>query len=125
MTDDPQDRAELLDEDKVDAVDDFSGDEYGDGLPEYPPDQPLGVDTVGVTPVEEDAGESFAERTWREEPDFGEAGGERTTDEPSFGQAVEPHAMGEDHEEQAVADYVGGEEDGPEAGAMHIEEEPG
>ena len=41
---DPQDRAEALDEDVVDIVDDITGDEYGEGLPTYPPDRPLGVD---------------------------------------------------------------------------------
>ena len=74
MSDDPQDIAEALDADKADEVDDFSGDAFGDALPEYPPERPLGVNTVGVTAVEEDAGESLTERTWREEPDvFDEA----------------------------------------------------
>ena len=56
MSDDPQEIAEGLDEDVVDDVDDRDGDEFGEALPQYPPDRPLGVNTVGVTPVEEDAG---------------------------------------------------------------------
>ena len=49
---DAQDRAEALDDDKLDA--------------EFPPDEPLGVNERGVTAVEEDAPESFAERSARE-----------------------------------------------------------
>jgi hypothetical protein len=37
MTDDPQDHAEALDEDVIDADDDRSGDEYGEGFADYPP----------------------------------------------------------------------------------------
>jgi hypothetical protein len=37
MTDDPQEHAEALDEDVIDAVDDRTGDQYGEGLPDYPP----------------------------------------------------------------------------------------
>ena len=62
MSDDPQDTAEALDEEVVDDVDDFTGDEYGEDLPGYPPDRPLG-NTAAGTPIEEDDGESFVERT--------------------------------------------------------------
>lgn len=69
---DPQDHAEALDEDVVDTTDDRSGDAYGAGLTDFPPDQPKGVDAVGTTPIEEDGGESFAERDEQHRPDFGE-----------------------------------------------------
>jgi len=122
---DEQDRAESLDEDVIDDVDDFDGDEYGDGLSDYPPEAPLGVDTVGVTAGEEDVGESFAERTWREEPDSGEPGA-RSAPAPALGQIVDPYGSADepmlDHEARAIADEVGGHDDGPEAGALHLEE---
>lgn len=119
MTDDPQDQAETLDEDVVDDVEDRTGDEYGEGLPRYPPDRPLGVNTVGVTAVEEDAGESFAERSLREEPDdAAEAGRDGGS---GVGQLVEPNPMSEDREERAVADAVPGGGQGPEESALHVE----
>lgn len=52
---DEQDRAELLDDDKV--SDDF------------PPEQPLAVEDFGTTPAEELYGEPLAERLAREEPE--------------------------------------------------------
>ena len=114
MTDE-QDVAEALDEDVVDEVDDRSGDAFGEALPGYPPDRPLGVGTVGVTPVEEDAGESFAERTWREEPDEEEV-------PPQVGQLVDLEATTEDREERALAEEVDavGDESAEEL-ALHIE----
>ena len=48
--------SELLDEDKL--------------PPEYPPDEPLGVDEYGVTAAEEAVQEPLAERVAREEPDL-------------------------------------------------------
>lgn len=121
---DEQDQAESLDEDVIDDVDDYDGEEYGDGLPQYPPDQPLGVASLGVTGVEEDGGESFDERTWREEPDVGEPGARRPGREP-IGQIADPYASADedilDHEARAIADELGGHEDGPEAGALHLE----
>ncbi len=133
MTDDPQDTAEAFDEDKVDEVEDYSGDEFGDALPQYPPDEPLGVDKFGVTPVEEDAGDSLETRARREEPDVGERPWDQLPGlraEPDaegnlVGQAIDPNASTEDHEEQAVADLLPGREPGPEAAAMHVDEEPG
>ncbi|HEY3486156.1 MAG TPA: hypothetical protein VGK49_12280 [Ilumatobacteraceae bacterium] len=124
MTDHPpQSQAEALDEDKISDVADFSGDEYGDGLPGYPPDRPLG-DRFGVTAFEEDAGESFAERTLREEPeDLGEDAAVMVARD-EVGQLVATHEMGDDREEQAIADEVGGEETGPEAAAVRVEDEP-
>ena len=125
MTDDPQDHAEALDEDVVDAVDDRTGDEYGEGLPDYPPDRPLGVNTVGVTAVEEDVGESFAERTLREEPESGLddlAAGDNSSGD--VGQLVDPDTMSADREAQAVADAVPEVEEAAEEAAMHIIEEP-
>jgi hypothetical protein len=124
MTDDPQDHAEALDEDVIDADDDRSGDEYGEGLPDYPPARPVGVNTVGVTAVEEDAGESFAERTMREEPESGLDDG-ATGDDPfgDVGQLVEPDTMTEDREEHAVADTVPEVEESAEEAAMHMIED--
>jgi hypothetical protein len=126
MTDDPQDKAEALDEDVIDTVDDRTGDEYGEGLPDYPPGRPMGVNTVGVTAVEEDAGESFAERTLREEPEAG-TNQSAVGDDPSgdVGQLIDPDIMSEDREKQAVADAVPEVEEAAEEAAMHIiDEEP-
>jgi|SRR5947209_10893321 len=52
---DEQDLAESLDDDKL------AGD--------YPPDQPLGVDTYGTTAAEERYGEPLVEALAREQPD--------------------------------------------------------
>src|SRR3954465_1788262 len=100
MTDDRQDIAEALDEDKTTEDLDYSGDAFGDDLRDFPPDTPLGVGTVGVTPVEEDAGESFAERTWREVPE--ELPGDDIGDPSAsdVGQLVEPDASSLDDEAQ-------------------------
>lgn len=124
MTDE-QDQAESLDEDVIDDVDDYDGDEYGDGLPEYPPDSPLGVTSFGLTGSEEDSGDSFEARTRREEPDFGEPGARRPSRDV-VGQIPDPYAAADgeilDHEAKVIADELGGHEDGPEAGALHLEE---
>ena len=122
MSDDPQDVAESLDEDVVDDVDDRTGDDFGEALPDYPPDRPLGVNTVGVTAVEEDAGESFAERTEREEP-------EPTHRAPAsdagrnVGQLVDDSATTEDHEEQLIGEAAPATELAPEEQAMRSEED--
>ncbi len=99
---DPQDRAEALDEDVVDIVDDITGDEYGEGLPTYPPDRPLGVDPAGE---------------WREDPD---PAYEAVPDE-GVGQLVEPDVSTEDHEEQQIADIEPGTGRSAEEAAIHIE----
>jgi hypothetical protein len=116
MSDDPQEVAEGLDEDVVDDVDDRGGDEFGEALPQYPPERPLGVNTVGVTAVEEDAGESLAERVLREEPEE-----DVPDDDPVPGQLVDDSATTEDHEERLVGDLQPGAELGPEERAIHIE----
>jgi hypothetical protein len=93
-------------------------------LPDYPPARPVGVNTVGVTAVEEDAGESFAERTMREELesdlDHGAVGDDTFG---HVGQLVDPDTMTQDREEQAVADTVPEVEEAAEEAAMHIIEE--
>ena len=63
-------------------------------MPDSPPDRPVGVNTVGVTAVEENAGGSFAERTLREEPGPGLDGG-AVGDDPfgDVGQLVDPDTM--------------------------------
>jgi hypothetical protein len=117
MSDDPQEIAEGLDEDVVDDVDDRGGDEFGEALPEYPPDRPLGVNTVGVTAVEEDAGESLAERVLREEPEE-----HAEFDENSApGQLGDDSATSVDDEEQLVGELQPATELGPEERAIHIE----
>ncbi|HUF99591.1 MAG TPA: hypothetical protein VMM60_15780 [Ilumatobacter sp.] len=108
MSDDPQDQAESLDEDVVDTVDDLSGDEYGDGLPSYPPDRPMGSDTTD--------GESLAERAAHEADDI------RPRDD--IGQLVdEGAAMGDT--DRVIADAESGIDPSPEAAAMHIERDTG
>src|SRR5918999_4149584 len=102
MSDDPQDAAENLDTERIDDADDRTGDEVGENLPGYPPDRPLGTNTVGVTPVEEDAGESLAERTTREEPETN-APAEAERD---VGQIVDPAAMSEDREAELIAEAL-------------------
>lgn len=123
MTDDPQDLAEALDEDKIGEEADFGGDELGDGQHDFPPDRPLGANTVGVTPVEEDAGESLEERTWREEPDpaLEEVDGV-ARDVPGSDRLdlVEADVSTEDREAQQTAEMAE-DEAGPEAAALHIE----
>jgi hypothetical protein len=117
---DEQERAEALDEDVLDDVDDRTGDEFGDGLPTYPPDRPLGVGTVGLTPVEEDVGDSFAERSWREEPDTGGRGDAAADD---VGQLVDSTATTVDEEAQFVGESEPGAAVSAEEAAMHVEQE--
>jgi hypothetical protein len=116
MSDDPQDVAEALDEDKTNEIDDYSGDAFGESLPDYPPGRPLGVNTVGVTPVEEDAGESFAERSLRGLPEDADI-----APSSEVGQLVEPDASSLDTEPQQVADAEPGNDLTAEEAAMHIE----
>jgi hypothetical protein len=131
MSDDSQEQAEALDADKVDDDADFTGDDVGEGLPDFPPDRPLGVNTVGVTPVEEDAGESFAERTMREVPDpaaqldlAAEQFDYEAEDEDDLaGQLVEPDASTLDHEAQEFAEEEPAAGLAAEEQAMHIEED--
>lgn len=119
---DPQDSAEALDEDVIDDDDDFAGDEIGDDLPNYPPDRPLGVNTVGVTAVEEDAGESFAERSLREVPED-ESVADVDLDDSEVGQLVDPAATSFDDEAELIADAEPGDVLSAEEAAMHIEPE--
>lgn len=134
---DEQDRAEALDEDVVDAVDDISGDEYGEGLPSYPPDRLQGSNTVGDTPVEEDAGESFAERTERLQPEADvpveplDELREETFDEEyaedaalvDVGQLVDDYDGRPDDEERLLGERAPGRDISPEQSAMRIESE--
>src|SRR4051794_28627342 len=120
MTDDEQDIAEAFDQDKVDETEDYTGDAFGDAVPGFPPDRPLGVDTVGVPAVEEDAGESFAERTLREIPDAADDAQIDVSSE--LGQLVEPDVSSLDAKGQQVADAVPGEGITAEEAAMHVEQ---
>jgi len=138
VSDDPQDLAEALDADKAEDIDDLSGDAFGDALPDYPPDRPMGVNTVGVTAIEEDVGESLAERTTREEPDVLDDLDVGDTDEAVLdliddeepeieigseaGQLVHPFAASLDEEAQQIADAEGGEPLTAEEAATHIEQ---
>jgi len=121
VSDEPLDESEALDEDDVEGDDDadYSGDDVGDDLRDYPPDRYQGVNTVGVTAIEEDSGESFAERTWREEPED-----EHPPQRSDVGQLVDPDDVGEwDDDEELVAEEEAGEGLSPEEQAMHLEEE--
>lgn len=60
---DPQDRAEALDGDKFDV------DDNPDVEPEFPKDEPLGVEEYGLTAAEERWDEPVEEREERESPD--------------------------------------------------------
>jgi hypothetical protein len=117
---DEQDFAEAVDEDVVDEDDDYRGDEVGEDFPGYPPDRPLGVNTIGVTEIEEELGDSFAERTYREVPEDAPA-----PDRSEVGQLVEPDASDFDDEDELIADEEPGDGHSPEEAAMHLEpEEP-
>jgi hypothetical protein len=121
VSDEPLDQSEALDEDDVEGDDnaDYSGDDVGEDLRDYPPDRYQGVNTVGVTAVEEDSGESFAERTWRDEPED-----HRPAQHSDVGQLVDPDDVGEwDDDEELVAEEEPGEGLSPEEEAMHLEEE--
>jgi hypothetical protein len=118
MSDDPQDVAESLDEDRIDDDDDYAGDEVGESFPDYPPDRPMGVNSTGVTPVEEDSGESFAERTRHEIPEDARGDVDR-----GVGQLVDESINGIDDEEQLVADALPATELSAEEAAMHVEPE--
>jgi hypothetical protein len=123
MTDDPQDVAESLDQDKIDDEIDSTGDDFGDGLADYPPDRPMGVGTVGVTPVEEDAGESFAERTARELPDTVGVVRDADMGDDRVGRLVDPNVMDHDDEEQLFGEMEPGSALSAEESAMHLEPE--
>jgi hypothetical protein len=121
VSDEPLDPSEALDEDDVEGDDDadYSGDAVGEDLPDYPPDRYQGVNTVGVTAVEEDSGESFAERTWREQPE-----GYRPPQHSDVGQLVDADEVGVlDDDEELVAEEEPGDGLSPEEAAMHLEGE--
>lgn len=124
---DPQDAAEALDDELLDpgAVDDPEGiDRFGDRFGEaygYPPDQPAGVDAVGVTAVEEGAGESFAERDRQYEPELAPSGADPA---PRLGQLVDDADGRPDDESQLLAEAAGGVDGGAEQAAMHVEADP-
>jgi hypothetical protein len=113
---DEQDISEALDEGVVEDDEDYSGDEFGEDLPTYPPDRPYGVNTVGVTPMEEELGDSFAERSSREVPEDAPP-----EDRSEVGQLVEPDSSGHDDEEELIAEEAPGDGRSPEEAAMHLE----
>jgi len=118
MSDDPQEVAESLDEDVMvgDDAPDTSGDEYGEGLPAYDHDHLLGADTFGITAVEEDAGESFADRDEQGTPEWAREDSGR-----GVGQILDRHSSTPDDERELIADEVPATELSPEEAAMHIE----
>jgi hypothetical protein len=61
---DPQDRAEQLDDDKLDG-------EMPADVARFPPDEPAAVEDYGTTPAEARTDEPIDERVTREEPDVG------------------------------------------------------
>jgi hypothetical protein len=76
------------------------------------------VETFGVTAVEEDGGESFAQRTVHQVPE------QPTPDDdtPHVGQLVEPSASKPDDEEELLAEEEPpGRSASAEESAMHIE----
>jgi hypothetical protein len=82
---DEQDRAELLDDDRVEGP--------------FPPDQPEGLGQYGLTPREEELDEPLEERVLREEPDV------LPPDEDRVEGLVDPAPEGSiDLEGQLVAD---------------------
>jgi hypothetical protein len=119
VSDEPLDQSEALDEEDIETDDDYSGDDVGDDLPDYPPDHFQGATAFGVTPLEEEVGESFAERTREEEPeDY------RPPAHSDVGQLVDPDDVGEwNDEEELIADEEPGEGLSPEEEAMHLEPE--
>jgi hypothetical protein len=104
-TQDEQTGAENLDGDKIDPT-------------RYPPDEPLGLpDLEGrdVTVVGDYAPDSVAERTARQEPDFGEPGGPGAGDRAVI-RPIEPDdPFGPDETAEAIADLAedSGQLDGP------------
>jgi hypothetical protein len=68
------------------------GEELDEMLPdEFPPDDPLGVDELGTTPVEELGGESVADRDRRTLPERGAgAAGEAERAGPPVAEGVRP-----------------------------------
>lgn len=118
MSEDPQELAESLDEDIVmgDDFRDTTGDEYGEGLPSFDHDRPLGADTFGVTPVEEDAGESFADRDAQGTPEW-----DRDDRRRGVGQLVDNHSSTLDDDDELIADEVPASWLSAEEAAMHIE----
>jgi hypothetical protein len=118
VSDEPLDPSEALDEDDVLGDDDadYDGDEVGEDLRGYPPDGFQGVNTVGVTAIEEDSGESYAERTWREEPeDY------RPPRHSDVGQLLDPEDDDWDDEEELIGEAEPGEWLSAEEDAMHLE----
>jgi len=84
------DKSEQLDDDKL------TGD--------FPPDEPVGVDEYGITPMEQRIDEPIEERVLREQPEVTDIG-----QAPEAGRLVAPDAgMGPDDEAAAVATAVGG-----------------
>jgi hypothetical protein len=119
VSDEPLDQSEALDEEDIETDDDYSGDDVGEDLPDYPPDRFQGATDFGVTALEEEVGESFAARTWREEPEDA-----RPPARSDVGQLVDPDDVAEwDREEELLAEEEPGEGGSPEEEAMHLEPE--
>jgi hypothetical protein len=93
VSDDPN-LSELTDDDKL--------------PPEYPPDEPLGVEDYGVTAAEEEIPEPLAERVAREEPDLLPPDDDSEYGRP-VGTLVEPDEgiVDRDFEADAVATEAG------------------
>jgi len=101
MSNDDQDQSELLDDDKLPD--------------EYPPDEPMGVDTYGTTAAEERAGEPITEAIARENADYSDRGAGEPV--PS----VDVVEEGPDEDERDVAQEREGAQPAEEA-ALHIEQ---
>ena len=114
---DPQDVAEALDEDeRSDDVDD------PEGLLEYPPERPLGVEEYGTTAGEERVDEPLRARVAREEPERG-----MHTDTTLVGRLTQPgdeDPFAVDDEAAAVADAFAEPDLSAEEAAMHLTTPP-
>ena len=122
-TSEPQDAAESLDGDKLADDEVFADDE----LTVIPRDQPIGIDTYGLTAAEDAIDEPIAERHDHEQPEVWEHAERLDGDESIVGRLVEPdQGGGPDEESDAVAEAVGGlsDEMSAEEAAIHITAAP-
>lgn len=110
---DPQDTAEVLDDDKIETDPYHAGDEPAD----YPPERPLGSLGHAITPSDEQVGETAAERARREEPDVFEEAEERAEgfEDVELDPAVEAdiaaelaELIGDEDEDEAIGAPIGG-----------------
>lgn len=103
MSDDPQDQAEALDEDVVGGDDDLTGDDFGDGFAEFPPES-MQLPLEALDELPDDA----------PLPDVPARSG-------SIGQLVDTDVNGLDDEARLIGEMLPGDPLDPETAALHIE----